>query len=58
MHQRNVEAARGRFPPPSAASPLAQQTVVDKNAGKLVTDRFVDQHRRDGTVDAAGTSRR
>ena len=33
---------------------LAQQAVVDKNAGQLVADRFVDQDRGNGRIDAAG----
>ena len=32
---------------------LAQQTVIDEDAGELIADRFVDQERRDGRVDAA-----
>ena len=31
----------------------AQQTVVDKNAGELITDRLVDQRRSHTRVDAA-----
>jgi hypothetical protein len=27
--------------------------VIDEHAGQLVADRLVDQHRRDGAVDAA-----
>ena len=33
---------------------LAQQPVVDKDAGKLIPDRLMDQNRRDRTVDATG----
>ena len=33
---------------------LAKQSVVDEDAGQLVADRLVDQHRRDRAVDAAG----
>ncbi len=29
------------------------QAVIDEDAGELVADRLVDQHRRDGAVDAA-----
>ena len=32
---------------------LAQQAVVDEDAGELVADRLVDEQRRDGGVDAA-----
>ncbi|MPL73681.1 hypothetical protein SDC9_19487 [bioreactor metagenome] len=32
---------------------LAQQAVVDEDAGQVVADRLVDQHRRDRAVDAA-----
>ena len=27
---------------------LAQETVIDEDAGELIADRFVDQQRRDG----------
>ena len=33
---------------------LAQQAVVDEDAGELVADRLVDQHRRHRGIDAAG----
>ena len=33
---------------------LAQQAVVDEDAGQLVADRLVDQHGRDRRIDAAG----
>ena len=32
----------------------AQQPVIDEDAGELVADRLVDQHRGDGGIDAAG----
>ena len=32
----------------------AHQAVVDEDAGQLVADRLVDQHRRDRRIDAAG----
>src|SRR3546814_15705797 len=32
----------------------AHQAVIDEDAGELIADRLVDQHRRDGAVDAAG----
>ena len=32
----------------------AHQAVVDEDAGELVADRLVDQHRGDGGIDAAG----
>ena len=32
---------------------LAQETVVDEDAGELIADRLVDQQRRHGRVDAA-----
>ena len=30
-----------------SASSEPQQAVIDEDAGELVADRFVDQHRRD-----------
>ena len=33
---------------------LAEQAVVDEDAGELVADRLVDEQRGDGAVDAAG----
>ena len=33
---------------------LPHQPVVDEDAGELVADRLVDQHRRDRGIDAAG----
>ncbi len=36
-----------------AAFTEAQQAVIDKHAGELVVDRLMDQHGRDGGVDAA-----
>ena len=35
-------------------SSCAQQAVVDEDAGQLIADRLVDQHRRDRGIDAAG----
>ena len=32
---------------------LAQQTVIDEDAGELIADRLVDEERRDGRIDAA-----
>ena len=32
---------------------FAQQPVVDEHAGQLIANRFVQQHRRDGRIDAA-----
>ena len=32
----------------------AHQAVIDEDAGELVADRLVDQHRGDGGIDAAG----
>ena len=32
---------------------LPQKPVVDEDAGELVADRLVDQHRRDRGIDAA-----
>ena len=32
---------------------VAQQPVVDEDAGEPVADRAMDQHRRDGRIDAA-----
>ena len=34
--------------------PCPHQAVIDEHAGELLADRLVDQHRRDGAVDAAG----
>ena len=31
-----------------------QHAVIDEHAGELVADRFMDQHRGDGGIDAAG----
>ena len=52
MDERNLEVAlegldhlRGLV--------LAEQAVVDEDAGELVADRLVDEQRRDGRVDAA-----
>jgi hypothetical protein len=33
---------------------LAHQAVVDEDAGQLVADRLMDQHGRNGGIDAAG----
>ena len=30
-----------------------EKSVIDKHAGELIADRLVDQHRRDGGIDAA-----
>ena len=35
---------------------VAEQPVVDEDAGELGADRFVDQKRRDGGIDAARQS--
>ena len=35
---------------------LAQQAVIDEDAGELVADRLVDQERRDGRIDPARQS--
>jgi len=32
---------------------LAQQTVIDEDASERVADRLMNQHGRDGAVDAA-----
>ena len=32
---------------------LAQETMIDEDAGELIADRFVDQQRRHRRVDAA-----
>ena len=53
MHQRNivvmaeqVDHGLGFVEP--------KQPVIDEHAGELIADRLVDQHRRDGGIDAAG----
>ena len=38
----------------SAGLVLAQQAVIDEDAGQLLADRARDQRRRDGRIDAAG----
>ena len=53
MHQPDVEAvAEGRHHLLGLALP--QQAVIDEDAGELVADRLVDQHRGDRRIDAAG----
>ena len=53
MDQRNVVgAAEQRHDLLGFAKP--QQPVIDEHAGELIADRFVDQHRGDGGIDAAG----
>ena len=53
MHQPDVEAvAERRHHLLRLAG--AQQAVVDEDAGELVADRLVDQHRRHRRIDAAG----
>ena len=53
MHQRDVVgAAEQRHHALGFAE--AEQPVVDKDAGQLVADRLVDQHRRHRRIDAAG----
>ena len=32
---------------------LPQEAVIDEDAGELIADRLVDQHRRDRRIDAA-----
>jgi hypothetical protein len=36
-----------------SASPWRIRPVIDEDAGELVADRLVDQHRRDRGIDAA-----
>jgi hypothetical protein len=36
------------------ASPMPHQAVIDEDAGQLVADRLVDQHRGDRRIDPAG----
>ena len=33
---------------------LAEQSGIDKDAGEVIADRLIDQHRRYGAVNAAG----
>ena len=47
-------SGRGTGVTTSSASPCAHQAVIDEDAGELVADRLVDQHRGDGRIDAAG----
>ena len=53
VHERDVVvAAEERHDLLRLVQP--HQPVVDEDAGELVADRLVDQHRRDGGIDAAG----
>ena len=53
MHERDVVvAAEERHDLLRLVQP--HQPVVDEDAGELVADRLVDQHRRDRRIDAAG----
>ena len=52
VHQRNV-VVLAEQPHDLLGLVLPQQAVVDENAGELVADRLVDQHRGDGGIDAA-----
>ena len=53
MDQRNVELAAEQ-PHHLLALAGPHQAVVDEDAGQLVADRLVDQHRGDRRIDAAG----
>ena len=53
MHQADVEAVAER-PHHLLGLARAQQAVIDEDAGELVADRLVDQHRGDRRIDAAG----
>ena len=53
MDQRNVEMAAEQ-PDHLLALAGPHQAVVDEDAGQLVADRLVDQHRGDRRIDAAG----
>ena len=53
MDQRDVEMAAEQ-PDHLLALAGPHQAVVDEDAGQLVADRLVDQHRRDRRIDAAG----
>ncbi len=53
VHQRNiVAAAKQRHDLLGFAEP--QQPVIDEHASELIADRFVQQHRGDRGIDAAG----
>ena len=53
MDQRDVVVVAEQ-PHDLVALAGAHQAVVDEDAGELVADRLVDQHRRDRGIDAAG----
>ena len=53
VDERDVEVALERLDDLGRLV-LAQQAVVDEDAGELVADRLVDEQRRDRRVDAAG----
>ena len=53
VDERDVEVAAERLDH-LLGLVLAQQAVVDEDAGELVADRLVDEQRGDGRVDAAG----
>ena len=53
VDERHVEVAAERLDDLRGLV-LAQQPVVDEDAGELVADRLVHEQRRDGAVDAAG----
>jgi hypothetical protein len=52
MHQREIVVVAEHRDHLSGLV-LAHQAVVDEDAGQLVADRLVDQHRGDGGIDAA-----
>jgi hypothetical protein len=52
VDERDAEVALERLDDLSGLV-LAQQAVVDEHAGQLITDRLVDEQRRDGRVDPA-----
>jgi hypothetical protein len=53
VHERHVEVAAEGLDDLLGLALLAQQPVVDEDAGELVADRLVDEQRGDGGVDAA-----
>ena len=52
VHQRDVVAVAEQAHDLLGLA-RAHQAVIDEHAGQLLADRLVDQHRRDGAVDAA-----
>src|SRR5687768_14166275 len=52
-HERNVVMAAEEIDD-LARLVLAQEAMIDEDAGELIADRFMDEERGDGGIDAAG----